>query len=137
VTQAQADVLLKQGEAAYRAAHQPFPKEGTATRTIIDQHVLSLLKLHAEERVVASQLGIRLTANSDQLQSEIENTVAAKQHASDAEIRAYYRTHVSQYRAQHLSLDVVRLHIAQYLIGRKRDGAVRKLMSSVQKRCAD
>jgi hypothetical protein len=135
VTQAQVNALLHQGEVAYRAAGKPFPKEGTDTRTIIDGNVLGLLRLHAEERVLAKELGISTKLGSNALQSAIENRVASKQRATDAEIRAYYRAHLAQYRAQHLSLAHVRIAIVQYLIGRKRDAEVKRLMASVRKRC--
>jgi hypothetical protein len=135
VTQAQVDALLHQGEVAYRAAGKPFPQEGTQTRTIIDGNVLGLLKLHAEERVLAKQLGISTKLDSNALQSAIENRVASKQRATDAEIRSYYRAHLAQYRAQDLSLAHVRIAIVQYLIGQKRDAAVKRLMASVRRRC--
>jgi hypothetical protein len=135
VTQAQVDALLREGRAAYRAAGKAFPREGTPTRAIIDGNVLRLLRLHAEERVLANELGVPLTLGSDALQTAIEDRVAAKQRATDAEIRAYYRAHIGQYRAQHLSLAHVRLAIVQYLIGQKRDAEVRRLMASVRRRC--
>jgi hypothetical protein len=135
VTRAQVNALLHQGEVAYRAAGKPFPKEGTTTRTIIDGNVLGLLKLHAEERVLARELGISTRLDSNALQAAIENRVASRQRATDAEIRDYYRAHIAQYRAQHLSLAHVRIAIVQYLIGRKRDAEVRRLMASVRRRC--
>jgi hypothetical protein len=53
---------MQQGRAAYAVAKKPFPAPGAATRTTIEQHVVSLLVQHAEQRSAGPSLGVKVTA---------------------------------------------------------------------------